>query len=514
MRKQQHHTSTILEHGKKYTSEPRPAYWYNYKNHTIITPDGTTGKFSSMQLSSILSGIEKRMGGVKSVNLFLCAGTLLKNKPPKQYFDVSDGWVREKFEFVKTIRVTYRRNGFTVHLYGTSKWFGEETDVQAIRKAYYEVQSQLDDKFGYPNLKLYETPASTGRNLLRVSLPRDVQYERLPDDILSAVYRYCCHQGRIESFLPSQNVLEDGVYIIDGAWMYASVLSNLPTGPCEYDTRNEIDTSCPGFYYVTATVPGDWHHIGLLKEWTNEYSSDEEANYPHTPCETFESWTTGDELVLAIAHGWQITIHERYIFPHLLPDPFEAWYRKIKDLRKRASLKGDKLLKAAYRNIVLHTIGSFKQTYTSKDYTDITDADYRELEATGHRIQRFPRRKVGIISCRDTEVPLSQDMQPFVHPEWAATVWGRTRARLAEFALQLPYEDIIRLATDCVWCARKPEWVHDKQVWDEPGEFVLKDYIKGPWSWPINSSEMRSYVMKYNAQHNIGDLSLSNDEEE
>ena len=96
------------------------------------------------------------------------------------------------------------------------------------------------------------------------------------------------------------------------------------------------------------------------------------------------------------------------------------------------------------------------------------------------------------------KVPLSSaDRQKFVRPEWSATVWGRARRRLAEFALQLPYKDIVCLMTDCVWSASLPDWIEtDDNV--KPGVFRLKDYIPDPWEWPTDSSSMRAAAIGRN----------------
>ena len=517
-------TQAILERGKKYTPKEYPTIWYDYVTGLLILPDNTRKYISkAMPLGTLFSGIEKTMQRIdseqKRVNIFLRAGALLKNKPSKQYFTSGDGWKQDNFKF-DAIQGKYYRNGFRVYLYGTHKYFGEERNLSDIRAAYMELQSQLDSTFQYPNFKLYATPAATGRNLLRVSLPEGEQYPTLPDDILRVIYKNICYQSRIEHFSPKRQVLENGVYVIDGAWMYASCLYHLPTGPCIHDSRNEIETyfskrynriapKRPGFYYMTATVPRDWQHIGLLKE----YSRNDDSRYPNEPGYTFTNWTTADELVFAISKGWQVTIHERYYFPEELKDPFANWIRKLIALREEASLgkaKTDALLKAAYRNIVLHTIGSFKQSYTEKDYTDIQDEQFRELERTCHMLKVYPRSKQGVMSCK-VEASLPHDRQPFVRPEWAATVWGRSRAKLAEFALLLPYSDIVSLRTDSVWCASLPEGVQKKGAWNNPGEFVVKDYISGNWIWPIDSGKMRDYVISYNVKHNNPDELIDKD---
>ncbi len=110
------------------------------------------------------------------------------------------------------------------------------------------------------------------------------------------------------------------------------------------------------------------------------------------------------------------------------------------------------------------------------------------------------RRKPDSNACKEV-VPLPRDRQPFVHPEWSATVWGRARAKLNEFVLQLPYDDVVFLSTDCVWSASVPDGIHEKQKWDSPGEFVVKESTKVPWQWPADSGDMRATLIGFNKRN-------------
>src|SRR6266702_6011508 len=116
----------ILQHEKKYTSDERPTFFYDSASRIIIFPDDTVKHIGSMPLTSVLGGIEKHMkltdseqkyGKHKSVNLFIRAGNLLKNKPPREYFNVGDRWTRDAYEYVDTLFAKYYRDGYRVYVY-------------------------------------------------------------------------------------------------------------------------------------------------------------------------------------------------------------------------------------------------------------------------------------------------------------------------------------------------------------------------------------------------------------
>ncbi len=75
----------------------------------------------------------------------------------------------------------------------------------------------------------------------------------------------------------------------------------------------------------------------------------------------------------------------------------------------------------------------------------------------------------------------------------------------ARFALQISYDDIVSIRTDGVRSASVPEGVQWKTEWNEPGEFVVKDHIQGPWLWPVDGSAMLDYVQWYNRSHDNSD---------
>jgi hypothetical protein len=201
-------------------------------------------------------------------------------------------------------------------------------------------------------------------------------------------------------------------------------------------------------------------------------------------------------LALAIDNGWHIKIHERIVWPHPDTDPLATWRKNLVELRSEVD---DSLLQAAIRSIVLHTIGSFHSYLTFEErHTPIG-----QMLPDSYPKGSFDRLLAPTIRenvWREVKPLSSPDRQKFVRPEWSATVWGRARRRLSDFALQLPFEDIVCLMTDCVWSASLPEWVStDDNV--KPGVFRKKDYIPGSWEWPRSSGEMRAAAIRRNRNY-------------
>jgi len=536
----------VLERRHPYKYQERPTYWCSTFG-TFTKPDGTKSGMvilpddkriaipTGVSLTYLLDQIAKHTAkhyGKQVANLYLVAGRAMKNRPRQEWFSVFHvngideklQWKRNEPRFFwNKLQAEYERDGFKVYLYGTGNYFGEESDLDAM----YEVWSALEEKLqqafhieGYPALR--STPALTGKELLIVSLPKERQYTRLPDDILELI-THNFGQARIETFTPKQESLENGVYVTDGRWMYAHCISHLPTGPCYHNKRNEfigvttkagiLASACPGFYSITARVPDNWQHIGLIKASQGKTITDESGYYPNTPGETFANWTTANELALALNHGWHIQIHERIIWPHELTDPFAKWRKYLVELREQIeqepSSQVREMLKDAIRAILLHTIGSFHQFVTWEErFTPRSGLPIlpRLQDTLGNKSWHLYSITPKGMKWKEA-VPLPEHRQRFIHPEWSATVWGRARARLAGFALRLPFEDIISLRTDSVWSASLPELPEDT---GKPGVFRIKEYIPGPWNWPNNGAEMRAYVIKHHIEQ--GDTAQLEDE--
>jgi hypothetical protein len=495
-------------HPYRYANEP--AYWYHPQTKQIILPDGKRQTLEKeVSLTELLDRIEKYTlwryeGKKRAATLYLVAGRLIKNRPGRDWFTVGQGW-QEKRLLWSRLQASYEHSGFTVSLYGTGNFFDEEKDVEKMYAAWDALEKKLENAFNADGYKLLgDTPAQTGRELLQISLPKEKQYPRLPNELLDLI-THNFGQARIETFSPQKAVLENGVYVLDGRWMYASCVSHLPTGDVYRDTRNEflgvytkaghLAPIAPGFYNVTVTVPENWHHIGLIKSSQAKTIYDESGYYPNVPGETFTNWTTASELALALEHGWHVRINERILWPFPITDPLAMLRKKLVELREENT--ANPLLKAAFRSILLHLIGSFHRTMTFDDH--VTPLSELPLKTSPYKTGLLTAKGLEWVEAR----PLSAKRQPFIHPEFSATVWGRARAKLAQFALRLPYEDIVSLRTDSVWSVSKPDWLENEDT-GKPGIFRLKERITGPWPWPKNGAAMRAFVVQHNLKQ--GDM--------
>lgn len=509
----------VKRHPYKYAG--RPCFFYSYQTGDVIMPDGKRGTIpASTDLMSLLEKIQqysaREKSAKKEVNLYLVSGNLRRNRPKQEWFQASHGWKRSMWIWDK-LMAQYERNGFSVYLYCTGNYFGEEKNISRIYDAWNELEQELEDRFNAKGYRMVgSTPAMTGRELLSISLPKDREYAKLPNELLDLLW-HNFGQGRVQTFSPKREVLEDGCFILDGRFMYAACLSHLPVGNCYHDTTNEflgvtrkdgkLAPSMPGFYRVTVQVPLNWHHIGLIK--SNEVTEDHNAIYPNEPGQVFSNWTTASELALALYHGWSVEIHERLYWPGTeeLTDVLANWRKKLVDFRKETT---NPLLQQAIRAIVLHTVGSFHQFIEWKErFTPLAELPFHPrlyplLKKKSYRRQHEKFEHGSLVGIEwDEAVLIAGDRQQFIRPEWSATVWGRARAKLAEFALRLPYEDIVCLMTDCVYSASLPLWL-EREDTGKPGSFreKRKERISGPWTWPANSSQMRQFIIQHHLSRN------------
>ena len=89
--------------------------------------------------------------------------------------------------------------------------------------------------------------------------------------------------------------------------------------------------------------------------------------------------------------------------------------------------------------------------------------------------------------------PIAPDLLRYAHPEWAATVWGRTRVRLAKQALRMPFSSLVALRTDGIWtCANAYDLAlaEFNETSEKPGTWRVKSSLAGPLAWPENESQL------------------------
>jgi hypothetical protein len=414
--------------------------------------------------------------------VYIVGGWDAASMPPHEWFQVPGGWqfwertVYHRDPLIAVYRYVENGpdHGRKITIYSTAQWFGECDNASLCRKAYTRLRQLLRSTFD-PGADLLGTPARTGLDLLARSLPRNKDGKPYEYPVLDETTRerleHNIGQGRIE-FLPMEGVRSetDTLYVLDANWMYAACIRHLPAPPLEHDWTPEFAGYRCGFYRVFFRVPEGWQHIGLLPTWDRQAKH---TIYPTTNLSEgawYEAYVCGEELRLAIEQGWSIEIKERWLFADdraSNADPTRAWAEHLRMLRGAVSDAREgqigPLLRFALRALCIKAIGGLhrkgrtEQVETPHDRAEEVDPSM-VLEITPTMI-RWER-----------PIPLAPEMAMFNHPEWAAIVWGRARARLARAALQLPRSSIVALRSDAIVATLDPGWPDD----GKPGTFRVK----------------------------------------
>jgi hypothetical protein len=448
--------------------------------HGFIHENGTVVRWreraSLSLILEIVAGDE--WGDQAPTVVYLVGGWDAASTPATEWFTAPEGWRRTTYNrdpLIAIYKPLEGRQGHKVTLYATAQWFGTCGSASLCQRAYTRLRALLRATFD-PGADLLGTPARTGLDLLERSLPRNRDGQPYEYPVLDAEFREMIEhnigQGRME-FLPVIGGATGAMalYILDASWMYAACVRHLAAPPMQHDREKEFAGYRCGFYLVDFQVPEGWRHIGLLPTW------DAKARAPVYPCVADGRWhcavATGEELRLAIEQGWPVEISERWLFADdraSNADPSRTWAEHLRMLRAACTDEREgkiaPLLRAALRALLikavggLHRRGRVEQVETPHERAEDVDPSM-VLEVTPSVI-RWMR-----------PIPLAPEMAGFNHPEWAALIWGRARARLARAALRLPREQIIALRSDALVTTVDPHWPDDGR----PGTFRVKRVI-------------------------------------
>lgn len=428
--------------------------------------------------------------------ILLCGGDSAATTPPVSWWrePLACGWTLARWHNAADRRTgVYERDGVTLDLRMAAPWFGASgaaLDPACCLVAWRQLLRGLRGAFGDPTT-LLTTPAMTGNELLEAAYPATLQTPTLPDDLREQIIAITT-QGRRELFAPFTRTLRE-VYEIDARWMYAACLHHLPVGRCVQDTCADYAGYTPGLYRVDAQVPGAWGHIGLLPDLETLHSPSG-VRYPRRPRQWFQSWCTGAELDLARSCGWRVTIQQRILWPetHQRPDVAKAWVGRLRNLRETQLTAGTPvapLLAVAYRHLVIDPVGSwFGQDREEHGMLPLERIAELPTGAIPH-IEQVEGRAM-VLWRRQT--PISPAWLRYRHPEWAAMVWGRARARLATQALRYPLASLVALRTDGIWTTANPYDIALSEFTDngKPGAWRVKSLLSGPVDWPTNEAQL------------------------
>jgi DNA polymerase type B, organellar and viral len=341
-------------------------------------------------------------------------------------------------------------------------------------------------------VELLSTPARTGMDLLRRKLPYGIKYPDLPEDVERIVMTQF-GQARTELFDHGRELVED-LHNYDGMWMYASCCRDMPVGRCVHDTENLYKKYVTGLYYVTACVPHDWHHIGLLP-----VREGDKTIWPNMPGFTFRSWCSHRDLALAYEYGWDIQfIHERILWSDtqargvkIGQDPLQCWMKTLVLLRETISLQYEEpicsMLRDAFRSLLNMTIG---RLHMAGRTVDVYTADFSEDPGEGtHLAEEYADGSFRYEKQQDLNAYQKEGFKP----HWALEVWNQAKWKVTKAALEIPYDQLISIRTDGLWTTCKADFPDT----GKPGCFREKNLVeRGPFAWPSNDLEFVHMIQR------------------
>lgn len=388
------------------------------------------------------------------------------------------------------VSLRYRRpdvdgkSGGQVVIYRAANWIDRDheraTSPGELRAAFALVLDGIRATFGSVvgepyGVPLKGTPASTGIELIRRTLPRDRSRvpHRFPvlDNDIQTLIRSHAGQARAEDFAAQTHPtggahIPDripGLYVWDMRFAYAALLDlEMPNGPVIRDTTTEFARRGTGWepclYRVRVTVPAGWDRAGRFR--TRDASG--VWVYPSEPGQTFEAWTWERGLSAADRDGWKIGEHveilERVRFTGPKVKPLATFGRALRELRDGwipaqtdAPESVRELSRIMARQIAIAAIGKLSGTPYSKLFT-CPVGDLAARPDDGRSVwksddgQRWEWREN--VTGRDT----------LIHPEWSAYIWATCRDWLYDHPTQkgvglrhVPAAELIAARTDGYW---------------------------------------------------------------
>lgn len=455
--------------------------------------------------SGLWSEVSGKHLGVNSLDnaLAVCDTPVLTVLPgicgtyPEQKDIYSIPGIEVKKFLSKTGAATILYQGKTTHMYPLNIWFDTEpgANLKQALKSKQGLQQLIENAFQpvgthserreRVSIPLLANPTQQGLMLLQHVLPYGREYDCTPE-VVEALNDFTL-QGHIETFYHGCDTLDD-LHCYDGRWMYASCLRHVPVGKCLHDTLDTIVPFVPGFYRVEVTVPPAWSHIGLfaLKQRDGSYQ------YPRKPGDTFITWATSPEVHLAQKNGWILKVLERLLWPETEkePEPLKAWCEKLVHLRQNVvdtypePFRG--MYREAIRKIMLQALGALNRT--GKEIDHYTQSMEGLPEDTTSELL-LP----GDIWKYTTYADLTPFQQVFCMPHWIKYVWGKARARLAQYALECHFESLVALRVDAIW-SNCPLPYPDS---GKTGQFVQKPLKQNTGlAWPKNTTGMVRLVQE------------------
>jgi hypothetical protein len=385
-------------------------------------------------------------------------------------------------------RLTYRHvlTGRKVYVLRAAPWFGDDASPATCAAAWDALEESLSAAWSFRGrprggdnhrrVKLFGTPATTGRLLLERQWAETGRTFEPCSESVQQLVRSTSSQGRFELGPAASVGSPGGLWVYDATFMYAACAAELPTGDVLHDHENEVIPFARGRYRVDFKAPRSWGHIGLLGVRT-----DHGMTWPTDSAGWSQTWADACEVKLALDYGWTVRPVERLLWPGRSLRPLDTWARRLAKIREHVSTDGagggdvGRAMRTACRAILVQTIGALvgapRKVTRSADIADMDKLPANPIEPAS--VQG------GEWVWTEAAPPAFPSMQ---HPEWAAHVWAKARARLLSDthdagALRVPSADVFALALDSIATRYPvPEWADANAV----GMFRLKQHVPGP----------------------------------
>lgn len=385
-------------------------------------------------------------------------------------------------------------DGRRVAIMRAAAWFGEgDYSTIAALAAWNRLGEAVAGAF--EGGTLLATPATTGRDLLVRGL--GPHRYALAGDEHQALIRSTTGQGRVQLLPPVGQVWDrpaplglPGLAEYDGRLMYGALCwglgsgvagDTIATGPGAWAALAAQFRENPyrrARYQIRFRVPAGWAHVGLAGVWTGSGWA-----YPERPGEEGATWVDGSELALMARYGWPFTILRRLTLHDPKPGPLDQWARKLSGLRVGLVAGGERLAGAGARAILLHAIGAFMgRPHVVTRSAPIEMPGAVPPDAVGVRVEG------DVIVWGERRAPAWPELS---HPEWAAAVWARCRARMLSGpgevgALHVPRSSVVAFRTDALYLTERQPWSDDGKV----GRLRLASWTAGPLPWPESVAQL------------------------
>jgi hypothetical protein len=279
------------------------------------------------------------------------------------------------------------------------------------------------------------TPANVGLAELHAIWREMGRPPQLPDELLDLISSEC-YGGQARKQQVRWPLPDEHPYTYDGTWWYAACCRELGTGPARLDAVAEWDGYTPGWYDVTVTIPDDWWHLGLIPMKADDVRTWE---WPDEPGRSFDTWASGAELHLALLHGWTAKIRHRLLLRR--GQPLDLWAER----HVRAGTRQD-------RDILVETIGKLASRPTAmRHYQVRSQLEVDRLTEAGEIVYEDDLGR-DVWLKEEERSPWASD---HAHPELAAQVWARARARLARELLKVDRKHVIAIEGDAIVLTRR-----------------------------------------------------------